>query len=141
MNIFICASKHCYNHIPPVKEQLEGLGHNITLPNSFDDPMQEERLKAEPKKHKEFKDRMFHRQIEKITQCDALLIINEEKAGIPNYIGGSVLLEMYEAWRQGKIIYLWNNIPDNMLKDEIAGLDPIILNKDVQKLNNNITNK
>ena len=38
---------------------------------------------------------------------------------------------MYDAFRLGKKIYLYNAIPSGMLFDEIEGFNPIIINKDL----------
>ena len=135
MKIFICASKHCYHHIPAIKEELEKQGHSITLPNSYEDPMHEERLKKESaEKHAEFKASMLRLQEKKIQANDALLIVNFEKHGQPNYIGGATFLEIFKAFELNKKIFLMNPIPDNILKDEIVGMNPIIINKDISKI-------
>lgn len=39
MKIFICASKHNYGHVAKIKKELENMGHIITVPNSYDEPM------------------------------------------------------------------------------------------------------
>lgn len=135
MKIFICASKYCYDKIPPIKEKLEKNGHVITLPNSYEDPFYEERIKKDnPNQHLKLKERFFLDQIDKVKNNDALLIVNENKGEQENYIGGSVLLEMYDAWRLKKKIFMFNPAPNNMLKDEIIGLNPIIINKDISKI-------
>jgi hypothetical protein len=74
---------------------------------------------------------MFRLQNRKVESNDAILVLNLRKGDVDNYIGGSVLLEMFRAWELGKKIYLYNPIPDNMLKDEIDGLDPIVINRDL----------
>lgn len=135
MNIFICASKYCYQHIPAIKEELEKQGHSITLPNSYDDPMHEERLKKESaEKHAEFKATMLRLQEKKIQANDALLIVNFEKHGQPNYIGGATFLEIFKAFELNKKVFLMNPIPDNILKDEIVGMSPVIINHDLSKI-------
>lgn len=132
MKIMICTSKHFYHLIPSVKEKLEQMGHQITLPNCYDDPLLEERIKKEqPCNHAEFKRRMFREQEEKIRGIDALLIMNYEKHGQKNYIGGATFLEMFKAWELNKTIYLMNPIPNGMLYDEIVGMSPIVLNEDL----------
>ncbi|MBD3304469.1 hypothetical protein GF343_04955 [Candidatus Woesearchaeota archaeon] len=135
MKIFICASKHCYHLIAPIKEELEKQGHSITLPNSYEDPMHEERLKQEStEKHAEFKSAMLKLQEQKIKANDALLICNFEKHGQSNYIGGATFLEIFKAFELGKKIFLINPIPDNILKDEIVGMQPVIINQDLSKI-------
>jgi len=39
MKIFIICSKVFYEKIPEIKKKLEDAGHEITLPNCFDDPL------------------------------------------------------------------------------------------------------
>lgn len=135
MKIFICASKHNYKHIPDIKKELEGKGHTITLPNSFDDPFVELRTKEESKKkHVELKQKLLRQQVKKVQDNDVVLVINFDKNSMKNYIGGATFLEMYEAFKLGKKIYLYNPIPEGILEDEITGMDPIILNGDLSLL-------
>lgn len=129
MKVFVITSKQFYDHIPSIKRELEERGHIVTLPNSYDDPRAEERMKeAGPHHHAEWKAGMFKRSAAVIDENDAVLVLNFEKNGIPNYIGGATFLEMYEAFKLGKKIFLYNPIPDGSLRDEIAGFGPILLN-------------
>lgn len=61
----------------------------------------------------------------------AVLVLNYDKNKdgkiYKNYIGGATFLEMYDAFRLGKKIFLMNDVPDGMLFDEIEGFNPIIL--------------
>ena len=41
MKIFIVCSKHFYNNIEDIKNKLEEMGHEITLPVSFENPLAE----------------------------------------------------------------------------------------------------
>jgi len=135
MKILICCSKTFYDKLAPVKSKLESLGHSILLPNSHDNPAREyEILAKSPEEHKKWKGEMFRQSEKKIKQVDALLVLNYEKKGQKNYIGGSTLLEMYDAFRHNKKIFMVNPAPENMLKDEVVGLSPIILNGDLEKV-------
>ena len=42
MKLFIICSKAFYNRIPPIQSALEHAGHEITLPNSYDNPAAED---------------------------------------------------------------------------------------------------
>jgi hypothetical protein len=128
MKIFIACSKHFYNKIAPIKQQLEKAGHVIALPNSYDKPFKEEELKKNREKHIKWKSEMMRKDTENIKPNDAMLVLNLEKNGQPNYIGGATFLEIYKAWEFGKKIFMFNPIPDNLLKDELMGINPIILN-------------
>jgi hypothetical protein len=135
MKIFIVSSKHLYHNVVEIKQELERKGNVITLPNSYDDPLMEEKAKANGKEHHEqFKAEMFRLQNRKIEDNDAILVLNFKKGEQENYIGGSVFLEMFKAWELGKKIYLYNPIPNNMLKDEIEGFGPIIIDRDLDKV-------
>jgi hypothetical protein len=137
MKIFICASKHNYKHIPKIKNELEAMGHSITLPNSFNDPFIELRIKKESKeKHIEIKQKLLKEQVIKIRDNDAIVVVNFDKKGIKNYIGGATFLEMYKAFELGKKIYLINPIPEGILEDEIIGFNPIILENDLKRIIN-----
>ncbi len=132
MKIFIIASKSFYDKVPEVKKALEEKGHEITLPNSYDNPFLEEEIKKKSEaEHASFKKEMYELSEKTIRNCDAVLVLNFEKHGVKNYIGGATFLEMYNAFRFGKKIYIYNDIPLGYLRDEIAGFAPILLNGDL----------
>ena len=62
---------------------------------------------------------------------DAVVTLNFDKNGKKNYIGGATFLELYEAFMANKKIYLYNNIPEGMLYDEISGFSPVILHGNI----------
>jgi hypothetical protein len=129
MKIFIACSKHFYPRILPIQTELESYDHQITLPNSYDHPLMEEevRLMGQDKLIK-WKADMLRKDKENIMPNDALLALNFQKNLMPNYIGGATFLEIYRAWEMNKKLFLLNPIPDSILKDELIGMDPIILN-------------
>lgn len=135
MKILLICSKAFYGALPPIQKELEARGHVVTLPNCFDDPGTEDRLRAQgAATHAAFKGAMFRRSEEVIASVDAVLVLNFEKKGIPDYIGGATFLEMYDAFRLGKKIFLYNGIPAGILSDEIAGFAPTVLSGDFSKL-------
>jgi hypothetical protein len=136
MKILIICSKKFYSKIDEIKKELEKNGHIIYLPNTYGAPETEELMWNQGNEaHKEFKARMFRQSEEKIKEVDAVLVLNydKEKEGVisKNYIGGATFLEMYDAFRLNKKIFMYNDIPDGMLYDEICGFDPIIINQDL----------
>ncbi len=129
MKLFLICSKAFYDQIPPIKAELEQLGHEITLPNSYDNPQAEEESQGLGEAvHREFKKRMFERSRTVTKGVDAVLALNFDKHGQANYIGGATFLELYDAFILGKTVYLWNDIPEGILSDEIHGFAPIIIN-------------
>lgn len=135
MKIFICCSKFLYDKVPPIKEKLEKMGHIITVPNCYDDPMKEEEMKKVGyEEHSKWKRNMIRLQAEKVEANDAVLILNFEKNGQKNYIGGATFLEIFRAFDSSKKIFLFNPIPDNILKDELIGMNPTIINGDLSRI-------
>lgn len=135
MKILIICSKRFYDRILEIKDVLERKGHNICLPNCFEDPETESRFrKLGHEEHAKWKSEMFNQSICVIEKVDAVLVLNFEKEGVKNYIGGATFLEMYDAFRFGKKIYLYNDIPEGILKDEIIGFNPILINSDLSKI-------
>lgn len=57
-----------------------------------------------------------------LESADIVLVLNYEKHGVPNYVGGNVLMEMAVGFYLGKPIYLLNEIPEdsNFLEEIIA---------------------
>ena len=131
----ICSSKHVYGRIGPIKDALEKAGHQITLPNSYEDPMLEERTKAEAsERHVALKAKLLWEQGEKISSVEAILVVNFEKGSQANYIGGATFLECYKAFELGKKIYLMNPIPRNAFEDELRGMSPVVINQDLGRI-------
>lgn len=70
-----------------------------------------------------------------ILESDAILVVNLEKNGKKNYIGGNVLIEIGQAYVNNKKIYLLNDLPtDSPFIDEIASMDPICLKGDLNNI-------
>jgi len=81
---------------------------------------------------------MIKRYWDFIKNSDAILILNQEKKGISNYIGGNTLMEMGFAYGHGKKIFLFNTIPKRSERmhyvDEIMDMKPIVINGDLSKI-------
>lgn len=132
MKLLIICSKAFYKDIAPIKEQLEKNGHTVELPNSYYEPDAEKKSWAlGEKEHAEFKARMFRMSEERIETMDAVLTLNFDKNGKKNYIGGATFIEIYEAFMKKKKIFLYNDIPEGMLYDEISGFSPIVINGNI----------
>ena len=139
MKILIICSKRFYGNIPNIKDKLEQKNIQVFLPNCYDDPKTEERMwNLGREKHQEFKAQMYKQSEETIKNMDAVLVLNFDKITNEkidkNYIGGATFLEIYDAFRLNKKIYLYNDIPEGMLYDEIQGFAPIIINGDLSKI-------
>lgn len=139
MKILIICSKKFYRNIPNIKKDLEKNNIQVFLPNCYDEPKTEEKMwNLGIEKHQEFKAKMYKQSEETIKIINAVLVLNfdkvTDKKSEKNYIGGATFLEMYDAFRLNKKIYLYNDIPEGMLYDEIQGFAPIVINGDLSKV-------
>lgn len=135
MKVLISCSRHFFRNIPNIKKELELKGHKVHLPSSYDEPSMEEKIKTmSPREFQRWKEKMMKEDKKNIKKVDALFVLNFEKKGIPNYIGGATFLETYIAWELGKKIFLYNNLPNCSFTDELKGLSPKIINGDLSLL-------
>lgn len=136
MKLLIICSKRFYSSIPSIKEKLEKNNIEIYLPNCYDDPTTEEKMwDLGEKEHQKFKEEMYKQSEETIKNMDGVLVLNFDKSEEEkNYIGGATFLEIYDAFRLKKKVYLYNDIPIGMLYDEIQGFNPFIINGDLEKI-------
>ena len=137
MKIGVAGSMQFTDKMIEVCAELQKLGHT-TFMSGFKDryagktPADIEKLKLE--------DKYQHDAIREFWQpmqdADALLVLNYDKAGIKNYIGGNAFLEMGFAHVLGQKIYLMNPIPDMpYYGTEIIAMRPIVINGDLKKIN------
>ena len=143
MKLLIICSKRFYCNIPNIKKELEENNIEVYLPNCYEDPTTEEKMwDLGEVEHQNFKAKMYKQSEDIIKNMDAVLVLNFDKVTgnniERNYIGGATFLEMYDAFRLNKKIYLYNDIPKGMLYDEIQGFGPIIINEDISKIMKNI---
>ena len=136
MKIMIICSKKFYSEIDKIKEKLEKMNFEVFLPNCYEEPELEQKMWSLGKEeHQKFKAKMYKQSEELIRKMDAVLVLNfdKEKDGFinKNYIGGATFLEMYDAFRLNKKIYLYNDIPTGILYDEIEGFNPVIINENL----------
>ena len=134
MKILLICSKSFYGKLVNYKQSLEMLGHEVYMPNCWDAPETETKYRGTPEHHI-FKQKMFKRSEETIKNMDAVLVLNFNKNGQENYVGGATLLEIYDAFRMDKKIFFVNDIPNNMLRDELIGFNPTIIYNDLTKIN------
>lgn len=113
-----------------VKSRLEGMGYTVLVPKSIDfmdtqgyvHPQDdEERITAK------IEHDFIREHFKKIEASDAILVLNYDKKGIPNYIGGNTFLEIGLAFWLGKKIYLLNPIPEMDYKTEMHAMQPVVL--------------
>ena len=135
MKIFIICSKSFYPKVLSVKYDLELKDHEVILPNCFDKPETEDEMRSLGRKeYAKWKRSMILHSRDVISDCDAVLVLNYDKNGISNYIGGATFLEMYDAFRLNKKIFMMNDFPEGILKDELISFHPVIINGNLLKV-------
>ena len=137
MKIMIVCSYAFYNQIPNIKIELEKMGYQVVLPNGYENP----NFIVKSRYEEGFADwiaNLRKASEETITKVDALLVLNYTKNGIDNYIGGSTFLEMHDAYRMNKKIFIMNDLPEKLLTEEIIGFKPILLKGNLSGLKENM---
>jgi len=75
-----------------------------------------------------------------ICSSDGILVLNFDKKGIKNYIGGNTLMEIGFAHVHGKKIYLLNPVPEDVsYGDEIKAMYDEILDGDLNNIKQYLT--
>lgn len=137
MKITICGSMKFHQEMREVKKQLEAAGHTVFVPKSIElmdtqgyihPEDDEERITAK------IEHDFIREHFRKIEQADAILVLNYDKKGIRNYIGGNTFLEMGLAFWLGKKIYLLHPIPDMDYLTEMHAMQTIVLHGDLTKI-------
>jgi nucleoside 2-deoxyribosyltransferase len=139
-SIILCGSIACADEIIWVRDKLEALGFSVEIPygahqyieNGFVHKPVEER--AGDKKDYD----LIKRYYELIKKYDAVLIVNVEKNGKPNYIGGNTFLEMGFAHVLEKPLFVLNPLPEVMYRDELEAMRPIVLNNNLNLIQENL---
>ena len=139
MKIAICGSLSFAKEMGEVKDRLNQLGFEAFVPFSAVKILDGRFSLESIDKHKN--EGTFHKiaiendAIRKwhgvIKESDVILVVNLDKKGIKNYIGGNVFLEIGFAHVMNKKIYLLNPVPDVAYIDEILAMQPIILDGDL----------
>ena len=134
MKIALCGSlnfgEKAFNE---VKERLVSMNHEVLLPASIEKfgPKIDE-IKNNKKLYLSIAPDFIRKHFNKVADSDAILVINMERHGIKNYIGGNTFAEMMVAFYLNKKIFLLNPIPIDeklsFLRDEIEAVKPIVLN-------------
>ena len=136
MRIGIIASMQFTERMLEVRDQLRTKGHDAFLtdlasPFSGKSDQEKEKIKLYQKNNLD-----AIREFWRLMQgADAVLVLNLDKHGIKNYIGGNTFLEIGFAHVLNQKIFLWNPIPDiSYYKTEIEAVKPVIIDGDLSKI-------
>jgi hypothetical protein len=136
MKIYLATSSSFWDKLPDIKEKLEGLGHEVMLPSTVEDPELEERTWAESDEaHVKLIRKLFEDSEERVGKwCDAFYLLNYDKHNTSGYVGGATFIELYIAYRERKKIFIENDVFPGPMYDEIMGFGPVFVHGDLNKI-------
>jgi len=141
MKITLCGSIKFAGKLVEVYRELEKLDHQ---------PMMHEDMfgvaDGTARELEDIKNNVEHAEIKRkygyikwwydsIKNSDGILVLNYDKNGIKNYIGGNTLIEIGFAHVNNKKVFLLNPIPKEApYIDEIKAMVDVVLNRDLSKI-------
>lgn len=132
MRIGIVGSMQFSERMLEIQAELIRRGHDAFV-TKFAGPMvgktdKEKEVMKLDQKYNQDAIREFWNQVQ---GADAVLVLNYDKHGVKNYIGGNTLMEIGFAHVLNQKIFLLNPIPDiPHYKTEIEAVKPVIINGD-----------
>lgn len=131
--IIICCSASATGDVLPIKKDLEEMGFEVEIPvgvqqyidNSYTHLSESERFQNKIDMN------LITRYYKKIQDSDYVLIVNVEKNGKENYIGGNTFLEMGFAHVLGKPMFVLNPLPEVSYRDELEAMNLRVINGDL----------
>lgn len=141
MKIVICGSSAFKEKMLEYRDKLVSLGHEAIVHPDYEAFVRGEKQEiwnqvTAGEHHKAKKEQGYIRwYYDAIFNSDAILVLNFEKRGIKDYIGGNTLMEIGFAHVNDKKIFLLNPIPEEVsYVDEIKAMVDNILDDDLSKI-------
>jgi hypothetical protein len=140
--ITICSSANFYRQAVDTQEQLEKRGYSVLVPvtatkmkESGDFDVSHYKTWFADENDYDKKAALMRAHFDEVVKGDAILVLNYEKRGIQNYIGGNVLMEMAIAFHLKKPIFIMNELPtESAFEEEIKGMLPVVLHGKLEDL-------
>ncbi|MEX1111857.1 MAG: hypothetical protein WEC84_00180 [Candidatus Andersenbacteria bacterium] len=136
MKIGILGSMQFTENMLEVRDQLRAMGHDafvtdLHTPFIGKSDEEKERIKIDQKNNLDAIREMWRL----MQDADAVLVLNLDKHGIKNYIGGNTFLEMGFAHVLNQTIFLYNPMPDMpYYKTEMEAMKPTVIHGDLTKI-------
>ncbi len=118
------------------KKILELAGHTVYIPSGATDYSRNEFYTKtdEEKILIKVEHDLIREHFRLIGKSDAILVLNYEKKGIADYVGGNTFLEMGFAYGTGKKIFLLHGVPQMEYSTEMHAMQPIVIHGDLSKI-------
>jgi hypothetical protein len=141
--ITICSSASFYEKTAEIQRSLEKAGYKVIIPAVARKMQQTGDFEVTHYKtwfgnddDYDKKASLMHGHFNEVVKGDAILVLNYEKKGVKNYIGGNVLMEMGLAFHFNKPIFILNEIPEeSVFLEEIKGFLPTVLHGNIENFN------
>lgn len=136
MKIVVCGSMSSAEKMMEIKKELTSFGHEVVLPRNSEH-YASGKIKLEDSgesTENKIKFDLIREYYVEIGDSDAVLIVNIDKNGIENYIGGNAFLELGFGHVLNKKLFLLNPVPNMIYVDEIMAMQPVVLNGDLEKI-------
>lgn len=135
MKITICGSMKFAKEMKQKQRQLQDLGYEVEVPVDISECIQDPSLNTNIDYCEDVD--IIKDHFKKISESDAILVLNYPKNGITGYVGGSTLMETAIAYYLNKKIFYLYDIPNK--KDlsyavEIELMKPFVINNDLSLL-------
>jgi len=136
MKIGIIGSMQFTDKMIEVREKLRELGHDAFITDLHKTMIGKTAEEIEKIKLHQKNNRDAIREFWRLMQgADAVLVLNLDKNGIKNYVGGNTLMEIGFAHVLSQKIFMLNPIPEMpYCKTEIEAVKPVIINGDLLKI-------
>lgn len=136
MKIGIIGSMQFTDKMLEVKAKLQELGHDAFVTDLHKAMVGKTDNEIEKiKLHQKYNMDAIREFWNMMQGADAVLVLNYDKNGIKNYVGGNTLMEIGFAHVLNQKVFMLNPIPEMpYCQTEIEAVKPIILNGDFSKI-------
>jgi diphthamide synthase subunit DPH2 len=140
--IVICSSAAFYKHVNEIADELEKMGYNVEVPSTAKRMKSENnydvrRIKTwyERPEDAKLKHNLATEHFKKVAKGDAILLVNDDKLGAPQYIGPNATMEWGLAYYLNKPVFLMYRLDkDHNAYEEMVGMTTAVLDGDLRRI-------
>lgn len=134
MKILLVCSKIFYHRISMERKRIECLGHELVISKDYVEGKDYFPFKTIEEINAPSNPNPFRHSEKTIIESDAVLVLNFQTTEHGTYIDAFNFLEMYDAFKLGKKIYMLYDYEHDYLKDEILAFGAVVLDRDYTKI-------
>jgi hypothetical protein len=139
--IVLCSSGSFYKHVNEIAAELEKMGYKTVVPatayrmlKSGDYDIAKIKAWVNDPNMFHIKEKLAMAHFEEVAKGDAILIVNDDKPGKPNYIGPNGTMEWGVAYYLRKPVFILNGVgKDSNFYEEVYGM-ATVLDGDLTKI-------